>query len=466
MRGSDLLAAGAVLATTAVLALMPDSEAPPSDETGAKELPVEQTDLVCPPMPASGQVGAAITPPQVDAPGSSSLESNPVRVVSNGSSVARISERGEVWRGDGGVVSDGVLAQVDGALAAGLSGVVSADLDDDRVAGQATATCVTPSSSWWFVGAGSSVGRSDTLVLSNASPGVAVVDLAFHGPDGPLDVENAQVSLDSGARQELPLEDFVAGESDVAVSVSVRQGRVAAAMSETLLDAFEPVGADFIPAAAEPDREVSLTGMPSGAGSRELVVVNTGQSETVVDVEVMGATGAFQPSNFEVLRVPPGAVVTRDVSAITREEASGLRLSAEEPISASVRVGTSGPDDVAYAAAAHRLSEVAVAPLPADVRPVLVLSAVNDSSATADVTVYDASGEQVAERSLELGGGQTTTWSVEGRGAAAVVVSSDDGEQLIGSVRWQGDGGESITPLQPLQTTLSQPPLAYDVAGP
>lgn len=466
MKASDLLAVAAALVVAGGVVVLPDSARPETDQVDARTVPVERAEIVCPPMPAEGDARAAVTAPRLGK--ESDLERNPVRVFSDGSTLTRIGERGEVWRDDSGAVGAGFSARVVGALAAGLSGVVTSELEADRASGLATAACVRPASSWWFVGAAGSVGHDATLVLTNASSGVAVVDLVFHGPDGLIEeVTSEQIALDAGAQQKLPLADFVAGVPDVAVEVQVTQGRVAAALSETVLDASQPVGADFIGAAAAPDRQAVITGLPAGGGRRELTVVNTADMETVVEVEVMGATGAFEPTDFDVLRVPAGAVVTRDVTAITGEKVSGLRLSAEQPITASVRSTTPDGEDVSFASAGALLTDGAAVPLPVGVEPTVVLSAVNETSATADVSVFDADGEQIGKQKLRINGGQTSTWRVRGNGRpAAVVVTSQQGDQLTGVVRWAGDGGASITPLLPLRTTLTRPALRYDPVGP
>jgi hypothetical protein len=220
VRTSTLVAAVAAAVVVALLALMPAGSPPQPVQEGAATVPVERADVVCPPMPAAGDARAAVTVPVLgqDGVAAGTLETNPVQVRADGSTLSRLGARGEVWRGDGDVVGGGLLAHTEGALAAGLSGMTASDLDDDRASGLSGAACVGPGSSWWFVGAGSSVGRDGTLVLSNVSQAVAVVDLSFYGPDGPVeDVDSKQIAIEPGDARELPLADFVPGVGDVAV---------------------------------------------------------------------------------------------------------------------------------------------------------------------------------------------------------------------------------------------------------
>lgn len=472
MRASSLVAGAAVVVVAGLLALMPAGSPPqPAQEQPAATLPVERADVVCPPMPAPGDPRAALTAPALGQEptgmNNAKLENNPVQVRADGSTLGRIGARGEVWRRDGDPVAGGLRARAEGELAAGLVGVATSDIDAGGASGTATAACVGPASSWWFVGGGSSVGREDTLILSNASPTVAVVDLSFHGPEGPVeDVDSKQIAIEPGDQQEFPLADFVAGVGDVAVQVSVPQGRVAAALSETRTEPSVSSGVDFIGGAAAPATDVTVTGVPAGPGRRDLVVVNTGDSETVVDVEVLGATGGFQPTELDVLRVPAGAVVSQEVTDVTRDEVAGLRLSADQPVTAAVRSTTPDPADVAYAPAGDELTEGAAAAIPDGSEATVVLSSASQSPANARVRVYDPGGEQINEQDLEISAGQTVTWQVRGQGdPASFVVSSADGAQLTGAVHWSGDSGQSITALRSLHSTVTRPPLTYDPVG-
>jgi hypothetical protein len=85
----------------------------------------------------------------------------------------------------------------------------------------------------------------------------------------------------------------------------------------------------------------------------------------------------------------------------------------------------------------------------------------------ADVTVFDAGGKTIRERSFDLVAGRTVAWPIKGQRArpASVTVMSDEGASLIGAIRWTGSGGSSITPLLPLSISVERPALRYDVAG-
>jgi Family of unknown function (DUF5719) len=466
MSRSGLLATAVVILATAALAVAPSGEDAEPAGTPATTAPIERAVVACPPMPLrDATASAAVVAPVLEGLSAAALEDDPVQIVAGEATLARVGRRGETWRDDTGALAGGFVARTDGALAAGLSATVTADVDS----GRATAACVGPASTWWFVGAGSSVGRRGVLQLANISRGVSVVDLTVHGPAGIVEeLGMDQVVMEPGSRQAVPLDDIVPGVPDVAIEVNARQGRIAAAYSETYTDGSQPGGADFLGTAAGPATEVALTGIPGGSGRRTLTVVNTGDSETVVDVEVLGATGAFAPADFKVLAVPPGAVVTRSIGDVTRAAPAGLRLTADQPISASVRNTGGSPTDVAHASAAWPLVSGGAAAIPNGVDGVLQLSASGGVAVQADVTVFDATGKAVNERSFDLVAGRTVAWPIKGqRGRpASVTVVSAEGSSLIGALRWSGTGGSSITPLLPLRVSVERPALAYDVAGP
>ncbi|MGH3385421.1 MAG: DUF5719 family protein [Nocardioidaceae bacterium] len=473
MRTSDLLAGAALVLVVGGLAVMPDP--PPTESASpaaatAPNPPVDRAELVCPRMPGQdADTATAVAAVPVADLDLRDLENQPVPLLRGESELGEITKRGQVWRSRADGLAAGLLARADGALAAGLTGTTAGTMTTERRRGLAAIPCSTPAPEWWFVGVGSTAGRTGNLVLTNPSSGAAVVDLTFFGPKGELeDVEGNQIGLQPGEQRVLPMNDFVPGVSNVALQVRTRQGHVTAELSDTYVEGLQAAGVDYLAAAAAPARQAVVTGISNGPGGRALSVVNTGSSETVVDVEVMGGSGAFAPTDFDVLQVPAHSVVLRDVSDITGDQVSGLRLTADQPISASVRARAGDPVDVSYSAAAEPLTTGAAVALPEGRRPTLVLSATGTSAVTADIRVYDSAGKTIGERKrLQLSGGQTDTWSVPDRGdPAAVVVTSAQGAQLVGAVRWTGDDGASTTALAPLRTVLDQPPLVYDPAGP
>lgn len=477
MRLTDLAAVAVAGLAVAGFALMPGTAEPegPAARPQASRT-VDRAQLVCPPLPAPDDASARTTvvvPPLTAVPAAPSPEPDsepPVRagivqVRGPETTLARLTQRGDTWRTDRDAVIGGFTADVTGSLAAGLSATTSSAYDTPRVRGLAVSACALPRSEWWFVGAGSSVGRAGSLVIANPTDGVAQADITLYGPDGVLDQAAVDpVALEPGGRKAIALEDVAPGVEDLAIRVRTTQGQVAAFVYDSYRDGRETAGVDYLGSAAEPARTTALTGLTGGDGSRVLSVVNTGDSETVVTLEVLGRSGAFEPTDTDVLRVPAGAVVRRDVTAITKQHPSGLRLRADQPISAAVRSTSSGPTDVAYTASAVPLESASALALPGNRRGTVIVSGLLREPTSGRLTAYDSEGRPVAEQDVRLDGGQTATWQVPQDKDAAVVVLAVDKGRLAAAIAWSG-GGTSVTPMMPLRVTTEPPAVERDFAG-
>jgi len=467
MRRTDLAAALVVVLALGLVLLtevVPRSE-PPSAPV-ARSVPVESTTLVCPPAQDAETAAATAVAPRV--PNAPNLPRSPVRIGTDGGPLARLDDRGTAWSGSGPRVARGVRVSAEGALAGGLSAAVAASFDGPNRRGLAAGSCHPPGPHWWFVGTASTPERSSVLNLTNPTTGVAVADLSFYGPDGPLESAAEQgLAIAPGQSTSLRLSELVPGAESVSVEVTARQGQVAASLEETTTDVLDPAGVETVPAAAEPRRTVAMTGVPGGPGERTLSVVNPGASTAVVRVEVLGARGAFTPSGLEDVTVPAGTTVETQVPrGVVDAAPAGIRLTAEQPVTASLRTGSGSPlQDHSFAVAAEQVDETTVAPLLPRLDGDLVLSGTGRTALTVDVVTSAADGGSLGRRTLDIRGGQTRTVDVGGDRAAFVTVRRSGSGPLVASMTWSraDASGElrSAYALAPLRLRIDQPPVEY-----
>jgi Family of unknown function (DUF5719) len=473
MRPSDVPAALAVPAAVG-LALLGGAGADTPVTAGsqsARTVPVTQTTLLCPTLRAEASTpesvaAGVLSPPLRRSP---DLRTRPVRVSAAGHRVAVLARRGATWSGTAPAVAQGLRADAEGGLAAGL-GAAAGAVFDDAARGLAAATCTPPASHWWFVGTASTPGRSAVLHLANPSSDVAVADVAFHGPDGPLASAAGQgIAVPAGGRTSVPLADLVPGVPAVTLEVTTHQGELAAAVTEVATDGLEPAGVEMVPAAAAPRRTTALTGVPGGPAEHTLSVTNAGAGSTVVQVEVLGTGGAFTPTGLEQISVPAGGVAQTRLPAAVLDGAAGLRLSADQPVAAAVRTSTGSPlSDQSYAVSATPVGEAAVPVLPG-LRAELVLSGAGHAASTVDVVSRSAEGGAVDRRTLEVHGGQTRSVPLGPDAASAQLRSSGPGP-LLAAVRWsEPDARGTLSsgfPLAPLRVDVHRPPVRYDLVRP
>lgn len=360
--------------------------------------------------------------------------------------------RGELLRLEPGADDPPSLAvEATGDLAAGL---FTFEVDTGRDDTTAVTECASPAARWWFTGGGATLDHSSELVLSNVDPGPAVVDVRVFGLDGEIETTGARgITVPPEERTTIALTDVAPQGEELAVSVVTSRGRVVAAMS----DSFAPelganTGADWVPAQTSPSRVVRLAGLPGRADSHSLVLANPSELEALVEVEVSGESGSFAPTDDAQVRVPPGSVVSTDITETIGTDASAVTLRSTVPVTATVRSVADG--DSSYAGSVRALTGPAVAPAVADGTSTLQLSA-GQRSASADVTAYDEDGGKVESTTVEIPAGATSTWS-PGQKADYLVVTPKQG-QTLGAVSFAGGAGLSQVPLHSLEVRVDQP---------
>ena len=477
-----VVAAGAV-----ATALAPQTRGPAP--AVASEVPVSETVVACPGLRSregftESEVAAA-TPPQVegvdpDAPGSGVVrtltndESKDKALISltapgdRGSYVGRNGER------------DSVTGSAEGSLAPGFSVTQTERTVDGRGRGLASTQCLPTGNDFWFVGAASGVGESAVLVLTNPESAVATVDVGFYGKRGPLEVPNARgVQVPERGSVELELDKLVPGQAVLALNAQVRVGRLSAAVIETDVFGFEPLGTDWIARAEAPSTSVVVPGVPAVNQGRSLKVqldVVAPEEAAVVRVSVVTPEGSFVPEGVDVVDVPAGGVKSVDMTQAFRGEPAAIVLESDAPITAGARVTLEDPDifgDLLFLAASQPLDGPAVVPdnrTTKDLATRLVISAPQES---AQVSVSAFAGTAtIPVETLQIPGGSTQVLTVEPKDLKrfGLVVVPEAGSGPVYAVRMldeEGPRGPLVTsfPLRTARLTAVVPVTVPDVVA-
>lgn len=262
-----------------------------------------------------------------------------------------------------------------GGLAPGL---VAAQTTQDSFSdgrGLASQACLGPDTTWWFVGGGSTAGRESQLVLVNPESTPAELEVAISGPDGPVSTPRLRgIVVEPRSRVVVRLSREAPRLPGVTWRVTVRQGRVMAAVSDVESDGFVPRGADWIPATVDPSTRVLIPGVIGGPGGRQLLVHAPGDLSATVRVRLITASGSFVPVATPEIEVPGGSVVSVDLDSALQGEDATVDLQSDQPIVAGVRQRHPGVDasagsleELSYTAGAALISgDAAVTGLPAE----------------------------------------------------------------------------------------------------
>ncbi|PKW08208.1 hypothetical protein SAMN05428944_4693 [Streptomyces sp. 1222.5] len=211
--------------------------------------------------------------------------------------------------------------------------------------------CTAPDTEFWFPGAATATGRTDYVHLTNPDDSAAVVDIELYGKDGALKSplgENLTVKPHTS-------EPFLLStltderQSDLTVHVSVRSGRVGAAVQA--LD--DKAGGDWLAAAADPAGSLVLPGIPKDATDVRLIAFTPGDDDADLKIRLASPEGLITPAGHETVHVKSGMTTGVDLGDITRGEAGSLVLTPSDrtvPVVAALRVvrGKAGRQETAY----------------------------------------------------------------------------------------------------------------------
>jgi len=373
-----------------------------------------------------------------------------------------------------------MLISAQGTLAPGAMASQLTRTTRGELRGLAEASCPAPRSEFWFVGAGSQIGRHGRLHLTNVDSAEAHVALRLWDENGPVDLGSGRsVVVPPGDQTVVELDQLAPTSKRLAVLVRATRGRISAALWDDAVDGETPVGIDWIPTATRPAREVVLPAVAGGAGPRTLTVVAPGDSTATVDLTIIGRNGSFEPVGLGTFDVEPGSVKDVRIDKAVRGEAVAIRLVSDVPITATVRsqLGSGdGPRDVVYSAAAAPLSSQAVVPYtPTGDRTSATLILATPStrrSSRLTVTLTDSKGQRVGSTTVVMKPGSSVEVPLKPKRkvpAYVALVELEDGGPIYGArfLVEKGQAGPMISgwQLEPGVTSAVRPVALPDLGA-
>jgi hypothetical protein len=339
------LAIGAVLVGAAVgvaLAPPPD-EVDPTAEAGRQPRPLSSAVLACPELSItddSASTLAGLVAPAGEAGVTDQGGTAALRVLGASSDLARLSEPGVPVSL---LVADRSqppiqLSAEGGWAPSAIAGVASSEVGGAG-AGLASAACPAPGPQWWFVGAGSQLGRGSALLVNNPAQEPARFDITLYARSGPVEaLAGRGIDLPPQAHVRLRLDALIDKQDLLAVHVRATSGRVGAALRDVAVPRGDlPRGVDFIPPALAPTTDLVIGGIPGGEGARELVLVNPGSQFATVNTGLLTADGPAELPGLATIAVPAGSVISLPLSERLAQRPASLVLRSDVPITGGLR---------------------------------------------------------------------------------------------------------------------------------
>ncbi len=283
-----------------------------------------------------GASAPAPSPPPVK-PGKAVLVAQPPNKSNSGasSSIGRVGGSAELGATRGTLSP--ILGTASGAFAPGFAVTQWTYHTAGSTRGLAALACTSPTTDQWFVGGGSSVGRTTTITLVNDEDGAAQVVVEVYGPSGRVIAPGGEgVALAPHGRIALRLTALAPGLRTAAVHIRTTSGRVMAAVLDQESRGVNSKGLEWIPGTVA-SRHVVIPGGDGSATNKILSVVATGSTDANVNITLITSDGRFVPAGHETLDAAAGRVVSTDLTAATAGQVFGIELTSDQPIVAGLR---------------------------------------------------------------------------------------------------------------------------------
>ncbi|MGC4173815.1 DUF5719 family protein [Demequina sp.] len=330
----------------------------------------------------------------------------------------------------------------DAALGAQVERVTGGD-----ITGLAALTCGTPQTDQWIVAGATTVGASARLVLTNPAATAVEAKVVAHGALGELDSRTVAIGPDS--QQEVLLEGVAVDVSELAVHVTATGTGVVAALQDSRLDGFQPVGTDW--------------GAPSVLGE-ELAIAGVGTDGSAGQSGIVRIVAPEGARVSMTLATPDGPATWRGVASLEIE--AGVVV--EVPIPAvdvgTVVISANAPVAAAAVMTRTRAASAGVAGATASELRWVPAQAVGDAEERAAVAVgYSQHVVVYAPKrgtfTLTDGEGRTVaTAEIAEGGVVELPVTAAAGAVLTAQGRfvWSvlAEDGDFITAFAPVRTTI------------
>jgi hypothetical protein len=238
-----------------------------------------------------------------------------------------------------GAESPALVGTAEGRFAPGWAVQQTTQVEAGTGRGLLGTSCSAPDTDFWFPGASTAKERTDYAHLTNPDDSAAVADIELYGKDGVLKSTVGEgIKIPPHSSETVLLSTLIdEPETNLTVHVTVRSGRVAAAV-QALDDAL---GGDWLAPSAGPAGSLVLPGIPKDATSVRLVAFVPGEADADLKVRLASPTGTITPAGHETLHVKAGMTAAVDLGDVTRGEAGSLLLTPtgkSTPVVAALRV--------------------------------------------------------------------------------------------------------------------------------
>lgn len=301
--------------------------------------------------------------------------------------------------------------------------------------------CSAPSSSQWFVGGTSDISSRGRLILVNSGLSSAIVDIKTWSESGKAILKTETVRAKRSVN--FGLDTFAPGQKAIAINVTPRSGRINSFVIDERGKGLSTLGGDFVNAAPATDKEIFIPAIPNQkikkgnkrAEPHILRILNPGQADAHLSIEILSSDGRFVPVGFNSKLVSPGKVSEFVLDPNISTSVFALRIASDSPVLASVfsRVMIKGKKDFLWSTTAQELRPFSIS--VTGLTPLLVFA--GDSIAIS-VEMQFINGKKSKAKIL---GKDIATWRVPNKVSSLTFINVSKatfGGALVSSVNGYG----------------------------
>ena len=206
--------------------------------------------------------------------------------------------------------------------------------------GLANVQCTGPITEAWLLGGATQPGQRGKLVLVNPTDSDAVAEVTVVGIDGAVETSGTDgVAVPANDRAEVKLDAVAPGMAALAVHVTTRFGLVSPFIVDDRMEDLTPRGIEIIPPSGRPARRSIITGLPSGPGTRELLLLSPSERANV-QVTAITQDGLKEVAGGQSIPVRGERLRTVDLSKQLGDSAATIVITSDVPVLASANMQT------------------------------------------------------------------------------------------------------------------------------
>ena len=306
---------------------------------------------------------------------------------------------------------------------------------DGDLKGVSAASCVTPALKQSLIVSGTKTGITQQLVVANPSAKATSVNIKVWGSDkaGALALSTGStLTVGAGKESILNLAAAASEQDALYVTVSSEDTPVAAVVRTITMDGLTSKGSDYAVPNNVSAKTLAINGLSEG-DDVNLYVYPSQQAD--VTVSWTDGTGT-KNTNQQTLEANRVSVI--DLGSVPKS-ATGLTISATEPVTAAAKVTNDGDGDQADFALVNASVPMNVSAIAVPDHATAQVSVTNtsDDDRTATLTSYNGDGDIVEQSDLTIRAGASTTIELAdiNDGDVAAVSLADPDQSMVWNIR-------------------------------